>query len=342
MEQRRRRDMSRVPKSSTGRVEHFLASFTKDDSCCVLIVADPDAMASAFAVKRLIVRRVAKVTIAAVNEISRPDNLAMIRYLRIPIVSWKEEMRSAFHKFILVDGQPHHYPTFRSISFTAVIDHHPLVPEHPVQATHVDIRPAFGATSTILTRYLQAAHIRPSSRLATALQYGIQTDTAAFVRSGDEADLRAFQFLRKYSDHSLLRRILHSEYLIQWLPLFSRAFSSLKPCGTGYYAYVHNVSNPDILVGIADFFMRIHGLKWVTVCGVYENMVVLIFRGDGTRDIGRFAAEHFQALGSAGGHRRLARAEFPLSQIPAGSNTTNFVLKRLLSRERTKNLTVTA
>ena len=333
--------MSPVRKPSAN-VEHFLASFAKEDFCCVLIVADPDAMASALAVKRLIARRVAQVTIAAVNEITRPDNLAMIRYLRIPIVSWKEEMRSAFHKFLLVDGQPHHSPAFHAVPFTAVIDHHPLVPEHPVQALHVDIRPIFGATASILTRYLQAVRIRPSSRLATALQYGILTDTAAFVRSGDEADLRAFQFLRKFADHSLLRRILHSEYLIQWLPMFSRAFASLKPCGTGYYAYVHEVPNPDILVGIADFFTRIHGLKWVAVCGVYENTVVAVFRGDGTRDIGRFAAERFQTLGSAGGHRRLARAEFPLTQIPAGVSTPNFLLKRLLSAKRTKSLTATA
>ncbi|MCL1984923.1 MAG: phosphoesterase [Betaproteobacteria bacterium] len=328
--------MPPMPKNTT-LVEHFLATLAKGDFCCILVVADPDAMASAFAVRRLIARRVAGVTIAAVNEITRPDNLAMIRYLRIPIVCWKEEMYPAFHKFILVDGQPHHSPAFRDIPFAAVIDHHPLVPEHPVHATHVDIRPIFGATSTILTRYLQVSRIRPSNHLATALQYGIFTDTAAFARSGDEADLRAFQFLRKYSDHSLLRRILRSEYLIQWLPLFSRAFSSLRPCGTGYYAYVNNVSNTDILVGIADFFTRIHGLKWVAVCGRHEDTVVVIFRGDGTRNIGRFAAERFQTLGSAGGHRTLARAEFSLSHIPEGVKIQAFVLKRLLSGERIKN-----
>jgi len=312
-------------------VEHFFGAFAKEDFCCVLVVADPDAMASALAVKRLIARRVASVTIAAVNAITRPDNLAMIRYLRIPIVNWKTEMRFAFNKFVLVDGQPHHSPAFHGIPFAAVIDHHPLAPEHPVHAAHIDIRPTCGATSTILTRYLQAARIRPSRLLATALQYGIRSDTVAFERSGDEGDLRAFQFLHKHSDNDLLRRILRSEYLPQWLPMFSRAFSALKPCGTGYYTYVSNVSNPDILVGIADFFTRVHGLKWVAVCGVCEETVIVIFRGDGTRDIGRFASARFQALGSAGGHRRLARAEFPLSHIPDGVKTAAFVFNCLLA-----------
>jgi hypothetical protein len=90
-------------------------------------------------------------------------------------------------------------------------------------------------------------------------------------------------------------------------------------------------------VGIADFFTRIHGLKWVAVCGEYADTVVVIFRGDGTRNIGRFAAERFQSLGSAGGHRTLARAEFPHNHIPEGIKTQAFVLKRLLSGEKIKN-----
>ncbi len=327
--------MSSVPRNPQ-LLEHFYSVFSKDDFCCVLIYADPDAMASALAVKRLISRRTAGVTIAAVNEITRPDNLAMIRYCRIPVVSWKEEMLPAFHKFILVDGQPHHNPVFSEVNFSVVIDHHPLDSEHPVQAAHMDIRPAFGATSTMLTRYLHTAGVRPNKHLATALQYGIRTDTAAFERSGAEADLNAFQYLRKYSDPNLLRRVLRSEYLIEWLPLFSRAFSSLSTCGTGYYAYVHTVSNPDILVGIADFFTRIHGLRWVAVCGVYEQTVVVIFRGDGSRDIGAMASERFQSLGSAGGHRTMARAEFSTEQ--ATENIQYFVYKRLGFSAWSKNI----
>lgn len=326
------------PNKSVQVLEHFLSLFSRDDFCCVLMHADPDAMASALAVKRLLGRRTAGVTIAAANEITRPDNLAMIRCCRIPVVSWKKEMTTAFHKFIMVDSQPHHHPVFEKIHFTAVIDHHPVDAEHPVQAVHTDIRPSCGAASTILTRYLRAARIRPNKRLATALQYGIRTDTAAFERSGDEADLRAFQYLRKFSDSNLLRRVLRSEYLLQWLPVFSRAFFSLRTCGTGYYAYVHSVSNPDILVSIADFFTRVHDLKWVAVCGSCRHKAVIIFRGDGSRDIGRLASEHFQSLGSAGGHRNLARAEFSLEALPEHADLQNFVYHRLSSTKRIKSI----
>ena len=56
----------------------------KEESWAILITADPDALASAMALQRIIRARVKSVTIARTNEISRPDNLAMIRYLNIP------------------------------------------------------------------------------------------------------------------------------------------------------------------------------------------------------------------------------------------------------------------
>ena len=64
-----------------------------------------------------------------------------------------------------------------------------------------------------------------------------------------------------------------------------------------------------------------------------KNTVVVIFRGDGGRDIGRMADACFYDVGSAGGHRRLARAEFPLSAIPEGTKPQDFVLHRLQTRK---------
>lgn len=57
--------------------------FNKNERWLILINADPDALASAMALKRILAGRVEQVAIAHVNEITRPDNLAMIRLLRI-------------------------------------------------------------------------------------------------------------------------------------------------------------------------------------------------------------------------------------------------------------------
>ena len=67
--------------------------------------------------------------------------------------------------------------------------------------------------------------------------------------------------------------------------------------------------------------------------GVVDKTVIVIFRGDGGRDIGRLADACFHDVGVAGGHRNLARAEFPISAVPEGVKPGEFVLKRLETRK---------
>ena len=317
----------------SARLAQLLELFSRNDDWLIVITADPDAMASAMALKRIMSHRVRKVTIARSNEISRPDNLAMIRYLRIPMLPLDKALETGPARFAMVDSQPHHNPAFACLPFSLIIDHHPLLPEHTYKSIYADIRPQYGATSTLLTEYLRGLRIRPGIRLATALQYGIRTDTAAFTRTGTETDLRAYQYLAAHGDTALLTRVLRSEYLPEWLPYFARAFSSIHRFGSGAYTCLDGVENPDILVVVADFFTHVHGLRWVSVCGVYKDTVVVIFRGDGHLDLGAFAAEHLGPLGTAGGHRALARAEFPLAATE-GRSVDVFVFRKLTEKIR--------
>ena len=142
--------MSSTRKLSS-RLTQLLELFNRNDDWLIVINADPDAMASAMALKRIMSHRTGKVTIARINEISRPDNLAMIRYLRIPMLPLTDKLKASYSHFAMVDSQPHHNPAFAGIPFSIVIDHHPAVPEHPVDAAYVDIRPQYGAVSTLLT-----------------------------------------------------------------------------------------------------------------------------------------------------------------------------------------------
>ncbi len=323
------------------RLKPFLALPNREEDWAILINADPDAIASALALKRIFARRARTIDIACINEIRRPDNLAMIQDLRISLQRWNPEMVHRYARFAMVDSQPHHNEAFRGIEFTVVIDHHPVTEANSVQAAWCDIRPDTGATSTILTEYLRSLDIHPGVRLATALQYGIRTDTACFSRKATPADLRAYQHLSRYSDLARLNRIMRSEYLRPWLKYFSRAFSSLHDVGkTGGYCFLGEVETPDLLVVVADFFSRVHGVQWNAVAGVYRNAekpsqdrVVVIFRGNGRLDLGKFAHERMGCLGSAGGHRTMARAEFPLAAVDPGRQVEAFVYALLTRKD---------
>ncbi|MDR3361242.1 MAG: DHH family phosphoesterase [Desulfovibrio sp.] len=327
------------PDNLTTKLKQWLQNLDKTNQWCVMINADPDAMASAMALKRIFLHKVHSVDIMRINEITRPDNLAMIRYLRIPLAVWKPENIHQYTHFALLDSQPQHNKAFEDIPFTFIIDHHPPAHDSACAKKHTapvfsHIKPEFGATSTMMARALQALHIRPSARLATALLYGIRTDTAAFERSGDEMDFRAYQWLSRHADINLLRRILHSEYLREWLPIFARAFNSLTTCrSNGAHVALHSVKSADMLVAMADFFTKVHGLRWIAVSGVVDRIAIVIFRGDGSRDVGRLADACFHDVGEAGGHYNLARAEFPLSAVPHEIKPAEFILQRLQTRK---------
>lgn len=319
----------------------LLELLKREEKWLITINADPDAMAAALALRRIMAHRVAGVDIAKVNVITRPDNLSMVRYLRIPLQPLTQKLVKKYDRFAIVDSQPSHHPDFAGIDYSIVIDHHPVSPPEaatlpgPEQAAPlIDIRPNYGATSTMLAEYLHNLGIRPGKLLATALFYGIKTDTANFERPFVEADIRAYHRLIKLADQGLLRKIARSEYHIQWLPYFTRALNGLHAVKGGIYTFVGEVENADMLVFIADFLMRVHEVRWTAVCGVSEGKVVVIFRGDGVgRDLGRMAAQHFGDIGSAGGHKTMARAEIPLAAME-GRNIEFMVYKRLLAPAR--------
>ncbi len=312
------------------KMQKMLSQMSRDDRWLILINADPDAMASAMALKRILSHRAHDAVIAKVNEITRPDNLAMARYTRLRMEPYTPAMLSGFDRYALVDSQPHHHPAFKNIAFSIIIDHHPL-PETPAEAAYREIRPEYGATSTLMTEHLYNLGIRPGKLLATALQFGIKTDTASFERHFYDVDLRAYQYLARFADHVLLSRITRSEFHRRWLELFARACTNMYALNSGQYIFVGDVDNPDILVIIADFFMRVYEIRWVAVSGLYQGTAVIVFRGDGlSRDVGKYASQLFGDIGSAGGHRVMARAEFPV-EATGGKDPELFIWQRLMT-----------
>ncbi|MGE4551686.1 MAG: bifunctional oligoribonuclease/PAP phosphatase NrnA [Desulfovibrionaceae bacterium] len=305
------------------------ALLAKDQRWLIVINADPDALGAAMALKRIMGRKVLDVGIGQVNECKRPDNLAMIRYLRIPTRKIIPNLLAQYDRFALIDSQPHHHPGFAGIDFSVVIDHHPLLKEHPVKAPFTDIRPKYGATCTMMTEYLYNLDIRPGKLLATALTYAIKTDTADWEREFIDADITAFKYLLKFADRVLLNRIAKSEFHLDWMRYFSRAFYNLRRAGTGIFSHMGKVDNPDILVILADFFTRVHGVPWNVVSGETGDKLVIILRGDGVRrDMGKYAASLFGDLGTAGGHRNAARAEIPLENLK-GEDPELFLFRKL-------------
>jgi nanoRNase/pAp phosphatase (c-di-AMP/oligoRNAs hydrolase) len=168
-----------------------------------------------------------------------------------------------------------------------------------------------------LTEYLKALKIKPSPRLATALFYAIKADTNNFVRETVAADMIAFRYLYDFTNLGIVKKIESTEFSRKTLSLFKTALERLVFYKGIAFVHLGEVNNPDTLVMMADFFLKIAEANWSIVSGVYNKTLVVIYRNAGfLRDAGKLAKEMFGGIGSAGGHKSAARAEIPMENLP--------------------------
>jgi nanoRNase/pAp phosphatase (c-di-AMP/oligoRNAs hydrolase) len=303
----------------TEKVTRLKAVVNPGDSLAILVNADPDALACALALKRLFWRKVRPIRIFRTNRIDRADNLAFIRLLDIRNRSIRSLKRSAFTKFALVDSQPAHHRRFAAMDFDIIIDHHP--PTNDLSAGFIDINKSYGAAATLMTEYLRAADIKPSPRIATALFYGIKTDTDNFVRPTVDRDIMAFRYLYDYANLNIIKKIESSEITRETLARFQKAMQRLQLLDHTAVVHMGKVNKPDILVQIADFFLKMAEAVWSIASGISGGRLIVVIRNAGfRRNAGKLARNLFGDVGSAGGHKDSARAEIPLHRINCGKD----------------------
>lgn len=295
------------------KLNQLLKLVKSNSKVLVVINADPDAIGSSMALKRLLWRNVSDVTITYFNKITRPDNLAMITYTEPGLVPLDQIKKENYDFFIIVDSQPDHNEHFSQFEFDIIIDHHPLSFD---KAKFSDIRSDYGACSTIMTEYLKSRKIKPSPKLAAALMLGIKTDTADFTRQAGLRDIRAFQYLYRFADMNIVTKVQRAALTQEDLNFLGLAIKHRKVSNNRVFFHAGKITKPDELVVVADFFLTLARVNWSVISGVYENNLVIVLRNDGLRKgAGNTAKEAFSAFGAAGGHKTMARAELDLKLI---------------------------
>jgi nanoRNase/pAp phosphatase (c-di-AMP/oligoRNAs hydrolase) len=272
---------------------------------------DPDAMSSAIALRTLLGRNRQTTPIFSFTPVTRPENRTMTHLLDIAISPASTEELASFDKMAMVDVQPPYFEG-RLKRADIVIDHHPGYSTG--NAPFEDIRTQYGATATIMTEYLICADERPSERLATALLYGIRSDTLALSRRVTDDDVQAFMYLYPMANYSLLRQIDRPEFPVNFARVLSRAMGRLEVRDGLIVLHLGMVERDDLIVQMADFCLQFEGVKWVAVSGKLGTNLAVAVRnhGIGRADAGEAVRHLFGEIGSAGGHRNMAKAVIPL------------------------------
>ncbi|OTF02135.1 bifunctional oligoribonuclease/PAP phosphatase NrnA, partial [Halorubrum sp. SD612] len=283
----------------------------------LLVVAhdnpDPDAIASALGLARIAASIGVDADACYGGEIAHQENRAMVNLLDIRLRSFDEIDLGAYGGVALVDhsraGINDSLPEGHPVD--VVVDHHP--PRGPVAGSFVDIRPAVGATSTLISEYLSRYGIAPERDLATALLYGIRIDTKDFTRATAIDDFEAAAALLAHADESTLERVESPSVSPETLRVLAAAIENRDVRGRVAASCVGEIADRDALAQAAE---RLLDLEDVTVTFVYGYVDGVIYGSARARgadvDAGELLRDALDPVGSAGGHAAMAGAQVPL------------------------------
>ena len=297
------------------RVQQYQRYFADADRVLILLHndPDPDALASGLALRNLLRRTKTTAIIGAMQGVTRPENLRMANMLDIHVEPITPASFDDFDRIATVDVQPHYFGG-QLLRADLVIDHHPEQPGYI--AVFKDIRADYGSTSTILTEHLRSVDVNISERTATAMLYAIKSDTLFFARHTNRDDLEAFTFLYPLADAALIRKMEGAEITMDRLEYVNRATQGGIMRDQVFSAFVGGAPREDFIPYTADFFLQLENVKWTIIAGVVGNTLILSVRNLGySRNAGEFVKRWFADIGSAGGHRAMAKAVVPIDKF---------------------------
>jgi len=274
---------------------------------------DPDGIACGYALRSILGRKRTTAPLISFGEVQRPENRALLEALGIDVVTVTPEELDEFDSLVLVDVQPNvfgEHPPARVLSVDVVIDHHPERTGY--DAVIRDIRPSYGATATILTEYLRAAGVELNPKLATALLYGIKSDTQLLGRETSQRDMHSFAYLHASYSPALLRRIERPALPIDGLRALGRALSQSE-IREGIHLLVLGRVREDVIPQVADMALQAEGAEWAVAAGIVGSDLVFSVRNVGyVRAAGEVVRAVVEGLGVGGGHRSMAKGIIPL------------------------------
>ncbi len=236
---------------------------------------DPDAMASSFVFHKICEHLGVKSTIVANKNLSLPVNREFVKLLEMPIKFVKKiQGAELYDSYAILDHQ-HTEVEGISIPCSVHIDHHePL--QDQVPATYSLIDQKAGSTCTMIALLLQELRLEigheEMSKIATALLYGIHTDTDKYAFAGD-LDFRAMNYISKYSDSSIIRKLTEYPISIETVGMIGMANSDKVVykdwiiAGVGYIDAAHR----DSITLTADFLLKQNDSFTIIVFAAVED-----------------------------------------------------------------------
>ncbi|HEY2902098.1 MAG TPA: DHH family phosphoesterase [Polyangia bacterium] len=295
---------------------------------------DPDALAAGLGLQHLLERELGTITTLAHGGIvGRAQNRAMVENLHIKLTPVESIDPDGFDVIALVDSQPetgnNSLPLGHRID--VVVDHHPPR-SSSARAPWCDIRPALGATSTIIFEYLRQRNIPIDARVATAVFFALRTETRDLGRESTEAERAAYIELVPLVDHSVLYRMTHPKVPRAHFVALDRALRSAQIFQDIVAVNLGTLGYPDLVAEIADLLLSYESARFVLCVGQYDGSAYLSLRTEASEARAGSVMRHIVGRdGAAGGHGTMAGARLfaPIRDEQSLQTAFSEMVKRL-------------
>lgn len=275
---------------------------------------DPDSLASAWALAHL-AQSLGRIRCRIVygGVIGRDENRLMAERLLVPARPLRKGELAASPHLALVDTQP----SFRNNRCPPrrvpdlIIDHHPR---------HVDthsglllVDESVGATSTILAEALILSGVRVPRRLATAIVYGIGSETQNLGREAASRDMDVYQSFWPKASMKTLWRISYPQRTESFLRTLGRGIREAFVAGRVVGVHLGEVATPDSVAQIADFLLTLEKMQWSIVSARYNDRLHVSLRSnDPGAGAGRLLKRLLGGGNRGGGHAMIAGGSIEL------------------------------
>jgi len=279
---------------------------------------DPDAIAAGVGLREL-ANHLFGISCSLVHGglVGRVENRALAKYVGVNLRHFEEIDATNFDMVAMVDTQPNtgNNALPNGTPIDVLVDHHPMR-KASRGIPFTDIRKHYGAASTIIFEYLAEAGVEIDAPTATALLYGIRSDTQELGRDATRADIRAHLALYQLANSRMLGQITHAALPDDYYRILHTALENARRNGRGIYTSLGEIEDTDMISEVADLFLRNENVQFSLVIGSRQGAMHLSLRTSVPEaDAGRIMSRIVSRKGTGGGHRMMAGGQIPLGEV---------------------------
>ena len=187
------------------------------------------------------------------------------------------------------------------------IDHHPSFENcNTNDYRYADIRPEYGACATIIAQYYLENDIQMDRHVATALIFGIKSDTMGLSRGVSQADVDVYQQLYGLCDMELISSLEHCSLKFEDLKAYANAINSIKIYDNISFANTGYNCPEALIASISDFMLDLVEIDFSVVYSIRDDGIKLSVRSIGEINAGIVTNDALSDIGGGGGHAEMA------------------------------------